>query len=424
RYTGQSSVTFGATVAGRPAELTGVEEQLGLFINTLPVIASPRPEQRVADWVQQVQAKNIALREHEHTPLYDIQRWARSAGEALFDNILVFENYPVSEALQQSAPQGLVFGGLHTQEQTHYPLTLVVNLGETLSMRFSYARQSFSELHMAQLSAHLRQVLQALARDPQAAIGELALLTDHEQQQIVRDWNATAADFPGEHCLHSLIEAQVLATPDAPALIFAAEQLSYAQLNARANQLAHRLREAGVGPDVLVGICIERSLELVIGLLAIIKAGGAYVPLDPDYPEDRLAYMMQDSGIGLLLTQTSLLERLPVQVQSMCLDQDGDWLESYSIANPVNLSHSQNLAYVIYTSGSTGKPKGAGNSHRALVNRLHWMQKAYALDGSDTVLQKTPFSFDVSVWEFFWPLLTGARLAVALPGDHRDPERL
>ncbi|RMQ85198.1 Pyoverdine side chain non-ribosomal peptide synthetase, partial [Pseudomonas savastanoi pv. glycinea] len=173
-----------------------------------------------------------------------------------------------------------------------------------------------------------------------------------------------------------------------------------------------------------MGICVERSVDMVIGLLAIIKAGGAYVPLDPDYPEDRLAYMMQDSGIGLLLTQSALLQGLPVQVQSLCLDQEGDWLDGYSTANPINLSHPQNLAYVIYTSGSTGKPKGAGNSHRALVNRLHWMQKAYALDGSDTVLQKTPFSFDVSVWEFFWPLLTGARLAVALPGDHRDPERL
>ncbi|SOP98103.1 amino acid adenylation domain-containing protein [Pseudomonas syringae] len=426
RYTGQSSVTFGAIVAGRPADLPGVEEQLGLFINTLPVIASPRAEQRVAEWVQQVQAQNIALREHEHTPLYEIQRWARSAGEALFDTILVFENYPVSEALQQAAPPGLVFGGLHTQEQTHYPLTLVVNLGETLSLRFSYAREAFSEQHMAQLSAHFQQVLQALTHDAQAALGELALLSDREQQHVLREWNATAADFPSEDCLHSLIEAQVRATPEAPALIFAAEQMSYAQLNARANQLAHRLRESGVGPDVLVGICVERSLELVIGLLAIIKAGGAYVPLDPDYPEDRLVYMMQDSGIGLLLTQAALLERLPVppQVQSLCLDQHGDWLEGYSTANPVNFSHPLNLAYVIYTSGSTGKPKGAGNSHRALVNRLHWMQKAYALDGSDTVLQKTPFSFDVSVWEFFWPLMTGARLAVALPGEHRDPERL
>ncbi|MBA1231552.1 amino acid adenylation domain-containing protein [Pseudomonas viridiflava] len=426
RYTGQSSVTFGATVAGRPADLPGVEEQLGLFINTLPVIASPRPEQTVADWVQQVQAKNLALREHEHTPLYDIQRWARSGGEALFDSILVFENYPVSDALQQTAPPGLVFGGLHTQEQTHYPLTLVVNLGQTLSMRFSYDRQRMSECDVAQLSAHVHHLLQALMRDPNAALGELALLNQPVQQQVLRDWNATAAAFPSEQCIHTLIEAQLLATPDAPALIFDHQTLSYAQLNARANQLAYRLRESGVGPDVRVGICVERSLELVIGLLAIVKAGGAYVPLDPDYPEDRLAYMMQDSGIGLLLTQTPLLTRLPLPagVQSLCLDQDSDWLDGYSTTNPVNLTDPLNLAYMIYTSGSTGKPKGAGNSHRALVNRLHWMQKAYALNATDTVLQKTPFSFDVSVWEFFWPLLTGARLAVALPGDHREPERL
>ncbi|MFJ4145436.1 amino acid adenylation domain-containing protein [Pseudomonas sp. NPDC089734] len=426
RYTGQSSVTFGATVAGRPADLPGVEEQLGLFINTLPVIASPRPEQTVADWVQQVQAKNIALREHEHTPLYEIQRLAATAGEALFDNILVFENYPVSEALQQASPDGLAFSGLINQEQTHYPLTLVANLGEALSLRLSYDRQHFNDEAVTQLASNFQHLLQALVQDPTAAIGELSLLDAEQQRQILREWNATAAEFPGDQCIQALIEAQVVKTPDAPALIFGSEQLSYAQLNARANQLAHKLREQGIGPDALVGICIERSLELVIGLLAILKAGGAYVPLDPDYPQDRLAYMMEDSGIDLLLTQTSLLERLPVpdRVQSLCLDQEGDWLEGYSLDNPVNRTYPENLAYVIYTSGSTGQPKGAGNSHRALVNRLHWMQKAYGLDASDTVLQKTPFSFDVSVWEFFWPLLTGARLAMALPGDHRDPERL
>ncbi|MBX8549945.1 amino acid adenylation domain-containing protein [Pseudomonas cichorii] len=426
RYTGQSSVTFGATVAGRPADLPGVEEQLGLFINTLPVIASPRPEQSVSDWVQQVQDKNIALREYEHTPLYEIQRLAGSGGEALFDNILVFENYPVSEALQQASPDGLAFSGLNNQEQTHYPLTLVVNLGETLSLRLSYARQHFSEDVVTQLANHFQHLLQALVRAPAAAIGELPLLSEQEQHQILRDWNATAAGFPDEQCVQTLIEAQVLATPNAPALAFGNQQMSYGQLNARANQLAHKLRESGIGPDALVGICIERSLELVIGLLAILKAGGAYVPLDPDYPQDRLAYMLDDSGIGLLLTQTSLLQGLPVpaHVQTLCLDQEGDWLEAYSQDNPVCRTHPHNLAYVIYTSGSTGKPKGAGNSHLALVNRLHWMQKAYGLDASDTVLQKTPFSFDVSVWEFFWPLLTGARLAIAMPGDHRDPERL
>ncbi|MCQ9473778.1 amino acid adenylation domain-containing protein, partial [Pseudomonas alliivorans] len=227
RYTGHSSVTFGATVAGRPAELPGVEEQLGLFINTLPVIASPRPEQRVADWVQQVQTRNLALREHEHTPLYDIQRWARSGGDALFDSILVFENYPVSDALQQTAPPGLVFGGLHTQEQTHYPLTLVVNLGQTLSIRFSYDRQSLSEADVVQLSAHFQHLLQALIRDPKATMGELALLDQPAQQQVLRDWNATSAAFPSEQCIHTLIEAQVQKTPDAPALIFDQQQLSY-----------------------------------------------------------------------------------------------------------------------------------------------------------------------------------------------------
>ena len=424
RHSGQSGVTFGATVAGRPADLPGVEEQLGLFINTLPVVGRPRVEQSVAEWVQQVQAQNLALREFEHTPLYDIQRWAGWQGEALFDSIMVFENYPIADALKGAAPQALVFDKVVSQEQTHYPLTLVIEAGAELAVRMSYDRSQLAGDTVAQLAAHFEHLLMALIADPQAALGELSMLSDAERQHVLRDWNATEAEFPSEACIQSLIEAQVELTPDAPALVFAGEELSYAEVNRRANQLAHKLRELGVGPDALVGISVERSLEMVIGLVAIIKAGGAYVPLDPDYPQDRLAYMIEDSGVQLLLTQSSLVERLPIPagVQALSLDQLD--LSGYSDENPSLHTVPENLAYVIYTSGSTGKPKGAGNSHRALVNRLHWMQKAYGLDGSDTVLQKTPFSFDVSVWEFFWPLLTGARLAVALPGDHRDPERL
>ena len=426
RCTGQASVAFGATVAGRPADLPGIEEQLGLFINTLPVIASPRVEQSVAEWVQQVQALNVALREHEHTPLYDIQRWAGSAGEALFDNILVFENYPVSDALRQTAPQGVVFGALENREQTHYPLTVVVNLGEALSLRLSYDRQCYDLDVIARLAGHFQTLLHAMVQDSNAAIGELGMLEPAQEKRLLDDWNDTEAAFPDDRSIHSLIEDQVRATPDAPALVFGNASLSYCQLNARANRLAHGLRAAGVGPDARVGICAVRSLELVIGLLAIVKAGGAYVPLDPDYPEDRLAYMMQDSGIDLLLTQTALLQRLPLAngVRSLCLDQPDDGLQDHGDDNLPDLSHPLDLAYLIYTSGSTGKPKGAGNSHRALVNRLNWMQRAYRLEAGDTVLQKTPFSFDVSVWEFFWPLMTGARLAIALPGDHRDPQRL
>ncbi|WP_409261960.1 amino acid adenylation domain-containing protein, partial [Pseudomonas putida] len=201
--------------------------------------------------------------------------------------------------------------------------------------------------------------------------------------------------------------------------------LSYAELNAEANRLAQHLRGMGVGPDVLVGIAAERSVEMVVGLLAILKAGGAYVPLDPEYPQERLAYMFEDSGIALLLTQSHLRDGLPIPAGLAVLDLDrAEAWSALDAHNPGVRLHPENLAYVIYTSGSTGKPKGAGNRHVALHNRLAWMQEAYQLNADDSVLQKTPFSFDVSVWEFFWPLMEGARLVMARPGDHRDPARL
>ncbi|WP_338460409.1 non-ribosomal peptide synthetase [Azotobacter vinelandii DJ] len=426
RYSGQATVCFGATVAGRPAELQGVEGQLGLFINTLPVIASPRSEQHVGEWLDQVQAQNLGLREHEHTPLYEIQRWAGLGGEALFDSLLVFENYPIAEALQQGAPKGLVFERIAVQEQTNYPLTLAIGLGETLTVRYGYDRGHFDAAGIERIAGHFARLLQGLASDARAAIGELPLLDPEEYQRIVRDWNRTEARYPSEHGVHQLIEEQVARTPEAVALVFGEREMSYGELNRKANRLAHRLRELGVGPDVLVGIAVERGFEMVVGLLAILKAGGAYVPLDPEYPGERLAYMIGDSGIGLLLTQRHLQDRLPPTggVRNLLLEPDDDWLEDYPQENPANRTAPQNLAYVIYTSGSTGRPKGAGNTHTALINRLHWMQKAYRLDTTDTVLQKTPFSFDVSVWELFWPLLNGARLAIARPGEHRDPERL
>ncbi|WP_338744881.1 amino acid adenylation domain-containing protein [Pseudomonas putida] len=424
RYTGQPTVCFGATVAGRPTDLPGVEEQIGLFINTLPVVGTPRPEQTVAQWVAQVQASNLAAREFEHSPLYEVQRWAGQGGDALFDSLLVFENYPVSEALQQGAPGGLRFGEVANREQTNYPLTLLVSLGTTLSIQYSHNRSHWGEQAIERVARHLSNLLTNLVEHAGQPLAELALQSQQEQWQQLRDWNATVAPFPGENSIHQLIEAQVFATPDAPALVFGEQTLSYAELNRRANQLAHKLRELGVGPDVLVGIAMERSLEMVIGLLGIVKAGGAYVPLDPEYPQDRLAYMFADSGIGLLLTQSHLRDNLPIPAGLRSLDLDVEDLSGFSDANPAVDVAPLNLAYVIYTSGSTGRPKGAGNSHQALVNRLWWMQKAYGLDASDSVLQKTPFSFDVSVWEFFWPLMTGARLVVAQPGAHRDPQLL
>ncbi|MCF5196777.1 non-ribosomal peptide synthetase [Pseudomonas syringae] len=411
RYTGQSSVTFGATVAGRPAELPGVEEQLGLFINTLPVIASPRAEQTVADWVQQVQAKNLALREHEHTPLYDIQRWARNSGEALFDTILVFENYPVSEALQR-APDGLVFSDLRNQEQAHYPLTLVVEANEVLSVRFSYDRQHFSAEGILQLAAHFDHLLQSLCASAATRLGELALPTA---------WTQSVQRYPSEHCAHQRIEAQVERNPQAIALSFGDEQLSYRQLNQRANQMAHKLREQGVGPDVRVGLAAERGLEMIVGLLAILKAGGAYVPLDPDYPQDRLSFLMHDSGIELLLTQAHLLERLPIPAQVKSHDL-ADALDGYSTENPLNKTAPDNLAYVIYTSGSTGKPKGTLLAHHNLMRLFAATDEWFEFSEKDVWTLFHSFAFDFSVWEIFGALLHGGRLVIVPREVTRSPE--
>ncbi|WP_338460410.1 non-ribosomal peptide synthase/polyketide synthase [Azotobacter vinelandii DJ] len=423
RYSGQATVCFGATVAGRPAELQGVEGQLGLFINTLPVIASPRAEQRVGEWLGQVQAQNLGLREHEHTPLYEIQRWAGLGGEALFDSLLVFENYPIAEALQQGAPEGLVFERLAVREQTNYPLTLAIGLGETLTVRYGYDRGHFDAAGIERIAGHFARLLQGLTSDARAAIGELPLLAPEEYRQIVHDWNRTEASYPSERSVHQLIEDQVARTPEAVALVFGEQEMSYGELNRRANRLAHRLIELGVGPDVLVGIAVERGVEMVVGLLAILKAGGAYVPLDPEYPRERLAYMIGDSGVGLLLTHASLLEHLPREHHDKALLLDRLSLEGYPPENPVNRTMPQNLAYVIYTSGSTGQPKGAAVRIGSFVNLLHWYRAACELTADDRVLLLSSYSFDLTQKNLYGVLCAGGQLHIAPAGYDPDSHR-
>jgi len=251
------------------------------------------------------------------------------------------------------------------------------------------------------------------------------VITEAERRLVVEMWNQTAVDYPLTLCLHTAIEAQVEQSPNALAVLFEGQHLTYRELNSRANGLAHYLQKRGVGPDVLVGVCMERSLDLVVALLAILKAGGAYVPLDPSAPKDRLAFMLDDVQAPVILTQQRLLTSFPTHTaQLLCLDTEWAQIANEPANNPTSTVAATNLCYVIYTSGSTGKPKGAMNIHKGLVNRLYWMQQAYQLTATDRVLQKTPFTFDVSVWEFFWPLLTGATLVVAKPGGHQDARYL
>jgi amino acid adenylation domain-containing protein len=251
------------------------------------------------------------------------------------------------------------------------------------------------------------------------------MLSESEERQLLLEWNETQRDYPQGIGLHQLIEQQVERTPESIALVSGQQQLSYRELDARSNQLAHYLRSLGVTPDMPVGVLMERSVEMVVALLSILKAGGAYVPLDPQYPQERLAFMADDAKLPVLLAQRHLIDKLSAH-GARVLYLDDDWSEIARQSEqppgvPVNVDQ---LAYVIYTSGSTGKPKGVMVSHRGIVNRLLWMQEAYGLSVADSVLQKTPFSFDVSVWEFFWPLMTGARLVMARPGGHQDSSYL
>ncbi|SDZ66206.1 non-ribosomal peptide synthetase [Pseudomonas sp. NFIX28] len=432
RCTGQETVVFGATVSGRPAELKGVEQQIGLFINTLPVVATPRPDMRVGDWLQAVQAHNLALRDYEHTPLYDVQRWAGLGGEALFDHILVFENYPVSQALEQGSPGQLRFGSVGNHEQTNYPLTLLVGMGDSLSLEFKYALASFSPAAVSQLGEQLQNLLLGIMLNAQRSLGELPLLGATEQSRILHEWNPPVSDFPSERCVHELIQVQAANMPDAQALIFAEQSISYRELNARANRLAHRLIEAGVGPEVRVGVALQRSPEMVVALLAVLKAGGAYVPLDPDYPQDRLAHMLQDSQAQILLTESALLQVLPSieSLHILQLDGDAGWLDGYSAENPVAVATPDNLAYVIYTSGSTGLPKGVAIAHRNVLALIDWSLQVYSPADLQGVLASTSICFDLSVWELFVTLSAGgyivlARNALELPDlPARDQVRL
>ncbi len=291
----------------------------------------------------------------------------------------------------------------------------------SLTALWQYNTDLFDEETIKRMGACFHILLQGILKDPERRIGELPILTDAQRQQILEEWNQTAVEYPKDTCLHQLFEEQVARAPEATALVFERQRLTYRELNARANQLARYLKDLGVGPETLVGIYIERSLEMVIGLLGILKAGGAYIPFDPEYPKERLAFMLHDSQVAILLTQAELMATLPEhQAQTVCLDADWDRMAQEQSDNLPCETNGDNLIYALYTSGSTGKPKGAMNVHKALVNRILWMQDAYQLTEQDRVLQKTPFSFDVSGWEFWWPLLTGATLVLAKPGGHKD----
>ncbi|WP_158296359.1 non-ribosomal peptide synthetase [Pseudomonas viciae] len=425
RVSGRDDVVFGTVLLGRMQGGDGADRALGMFINTLPLRVS-LGGQGVYAAVKATHQRLTGLLGHEHAPLALAQRCSGVAAPTpLFSSMLNYRHCGVEVTAQAlTAWQGIEsIGG---EERTNYPLALAVDdEGEGFSLVVQALVGTGARRIGEYVQTTLEGLVKALEQAPDTPLHALASLPVAERQHLLEAFNATAVDYPQGLTLHGLFEARVAVCPDAVAVVSGQTQLNYGQLNERANQIAHRLLSLGIGPDDRVAICVDRSLEMVAGLLGILKAGAAYVPLDPDYPLDRLAYMLENSAPMVVLTQRALQASLPAtQARTLLLDE-AEGFSTQPTHNPqVEGLRANHLAYVIYTSGSTGMPKGVMNEHGAVVNRLLWMQDEYGLSAADAVLQKTPFSFDVSVWEFFWPLFSGARLVMARPGGHRDPAYL
>jgi amino acid adenylation domain-containing protein/non-ribosomal peptide synthase protein (TIGR01720 family) len=416
RYSGESDVLFGATVSGRPPALEDVEAMMGVFMNTLPVRVQVDPNELLVPWLQRLQERQFNVRQYEYAPLARIQGWSEVArGRGLFDSILVSESYR-DIAVAQQAPGGLDLRLNRSLERTNYPLTVVLTPGAEFRLKLIYECERFEVETIRRMLGHFQMLLGGIASDPNQSIAALPLLEADERRRLLEEWNQTAADYPAEQTLPELFEAQVETTPNAIAVVFEGQELTYRELNARANQVAHYLRSLGVGPEVCVAICLERSLELIVGLLGILKAGGAYVPLDPAYPQERLAFMLSDARTPGLLTQRNLLGVIPAAgVRRVCLDADWDQIKGHSPENPNNTIVPENLAYVMYTSGSTGQPKGVSVNHRGVVRLVK--ETDYARFAPDEVfLQLAPISFDASTFEIWGALLNGARLVIFPPG--------
>ncbi|MBD9580531.1 non-ribosomal peptide synthase/polyketide synthase [Delftia sp. DLF01] len=413
RQAGSRQVVFGATVAGRPASLEGAEQMLGLFINTIPIAVSVRAGLSIGEYLRAVQSGNLRAREFEHSALADIQRWAGSAGRPLFDSIIVFENHPMDQTMKRLDQFGLEFGAVAGSGLTGYAMDLQVTVGEVLEIEYCYARQSFDEARVADMRQLVEHLLhQLLALDVDQPLGQMGWLGASQQAGMLALGRSEPLAPQGPRStVHALIAQQASARPEAIALRMGDAHMSYAQLDAQANRLARHLVELGVGPDKVVGVALERSMDMVVALLAVLKAGGAYVPLDIAYPSDRLAFMLQDSEAMLLISQSSVLPRLAaLQVPTLRMeDVPYGRLEAGGLAPRCGADH---LAYVIYTSGSTGLPKGVAVSHGPLAMHCLATAQIYGMTPASCELHFMSFSFDGAHERWLTPLCVGASLVL------------
>jgi amino acid adenylation domain-containing protein/non-ribosomal peptide synthase protein (TIGR01720 family) len=404
RYSGDRDIVYGVTSSGRPPDLSDSEAMVGLFINTLPLRVSVPSDQLLIPWLRELQERLVELREYEYSSLVQVQECSDvPRGRALFESIFVFENYPVDSSLatRRDLPE---ISGLRSIEQTNYPLTIAAEPGAQLSLHAGYKTDRFDTVAVCRMLHHLETLLEGMIARPQQRVSELPLLSAAERDVALSEWNETHADFPSL-TLHELFERQAEATPDAVALIFERERLSYRELSDRANRLAHDLRGSGLRRGALVGVCLGRGPELIISLLGILKAGAAFVIIDPEYPKERLAYMRADAQpLHVIYPQISQMSQI---TSAPSVQTSGD-----------------DLAYVIYTSGSTGEPKGVMISHSSISNHMQWFAREFPLVASDRTLLNHSISFDAAVDQILQPLITGAGLVIVPPDRQYDIDYL
>ncbi|KYG94634.1 non-ribosomal peptide synthetase, partial [Paenibacillus polymyxa] len=423
KYNNHSDVVFGSVVSGRPSDIIGVEDIIGLFINTIPVRILSEVGESFAEVMKKTQEQALASHAYDTYPLFEIQALTDQKQD-LINHIMVFENYPVDEQVEELGSDGqdtFPISNVVAAEQTNYDLSLVVMPGECIKIRFMYNALSYDQTGIKRLHGHFVNLLEQVLLNPNVCVEELELVTAAEKQQITGEFNDTASAYPSNHTIQKLFEEQAQRTPDHIAVALGHQSLTYRELNETANRLAHTLRDAGVKSDEPVGILTERSLDMITGTLAILKAGGAYVPVDPQYPEDRIRYMLEDSGAKLLLAQQDLLDRCYFDGQIVNLNED----TSYS-ADASNLGidgAGNHAAYVIYTSGSTGKPKGVVVEHQSVV-RLVRNTDYVPFDESTRMLQTCAFVFDVSTFEIWGALLNGGQLVLVHKDDLLDAAKL
>ena len=427
RFSGASEVVFGETVAGRPPDIDGVERMFGLFINTLPVRVRIPTDTRVCDWLQALQDQNAEAREYEYAPLVDIQRWSEvERGEALFDSLFAFENYPLETGLQESwhSEQLLRLEGIESFERTSFPLTLAAAPARELTLRIGCDARKFRPSAVERVCAHLTMLLEAFAESPEARVCDLPTLT-FDEVELLAEWNNTHKDYGPYLHAQELFEQHASLGPNQIAVVWSNQQLTYGELDKRANRLARYLRATGIRPESRVGILFGRTGEMIVAILGVLKAGAAYVPLDPEYPRERIAHAVKDSGAPIVLTSSSFLERLDDEINAriVCLDQENDRIAHESDERLRVQIEPENLAYVIYTSGSTGTPKGVAVHHAALSNLLRWYQDRYGVSREDRLTNVAGHAFDASLWEI-WPCLTSGATLYMLDAERASATEL